>query len=86
MVTNLTEISKDEMKLEIRKNTFSLSAIRTILFARKRKITESNDSVKEDSGCKQSFNEVHSIFELALNTTRTLDVTRSSLITGLCCK
>ena len=86
MVTNLTEISKDEMKLEIRKNTFSLSAIRTILFARKRKITESNSSVKEDSGCKQSLNEVHSIFELALNTTRTLDVTRSSLITGLCCK
>ena len=71
---------------EICKNAFSMSAIKAILFARKRKITESNRSVNEGPGCKQSFNEGPSIFELASNTIRTLDVTRSSLITGLCGK
>ena len=57
-----------------------MSAIKTVLFARKHKITESNGSVNKDPGCKQSFNEGLSIFELASNTIRTLDVTQSSLI------
>ena len=63
-----------------------MSATKTILLARKRKITESNGSVKEAPGCQQSFNEGPSVFKLASNTIRTLDVTRSSLITGLCGK
>ena len=63
-----------------------MSAIKNVLFTRKRKITESNGSVNEDPGYKQSFNEGPSIFELASNTIRTLDVTRSSLIAGLCGK
>ena len=63
-----------------------MSAIKTILFARKHKITESNGSVNKDPRCKQSFIEGFSIFELASNTIRTLDVTQSSLIAGLCGK
>ena len=59
-----------------------MSATKAILFARKREITESNGSVKEGPGCKQPFNEGPSNSELASNTIGTLDVTRSSLITG----
>ena len=59
---------------EICKSAFSMSAIKTILFARKRKIKESNGSVNEDPGRKQSFNKPPSIFELASNTIRTLNV------------
>ena len=63
-----------------------MSATKTILLARKCKITESYGSVKEPPECQQLFNEGPSVFELASNTIRTLDVTRSSLITGLCGK
>ena len=65
-----------------------MSATKRIFFARKRKITESDGSINEDPECKQSINEGPSIFELLSNwcQVRTLDVTRSSLITGLCGK
>ena len=65
-----------------------MSATKSILFARKRKISESDGSVNEDPECKQSINEGPSIFELLSKwcQVRTLDVTPSSLITGLCGK
>ena len=69
---------------KIWQNAFPILAIETILFAWKPKITESNGSFNKGPGCKQSFNEGPLIFELVSNTIRTLDVTRSSLITSLC--
>ena len=52
-----------------------------MLFGRKCKITESNGSVDKGPGFRQSFNVGPSIFES--NRLCTLDVTQSSLITGL---
>ena len=65
-----------------------MSATKSILFARKGKITESDGSVNEDPEWKQSIKEGPSIFELLSNWCQvgTLDVTRSSMITGLCGK
>ena len=65
-----------------------MSLIKTFFFAQKRKITEINSSEinNEGPGYKQSFNAGTWIFELASNTKRTVDVTRSSFITGLCSK
>ena len=48
-----------------------MSAIKTILFARKREITESNGYGNEGPGYKQSIIEGPSIFELASNIIRT---------------
>ena len=50
-----------------------MSAIKTVLFVGKRKITESNGSFGEGPECNQSFNESPSIFELASNKIRTND-------------
>lgn len=60
---------------EICKNSFSMSTIKIMLFAWKRKMTEVNGSVNEDPGYRQSFNVGSSIFELPSNTIHTLDVT-----------
>ena len=68
---------------QVSKKFAKVPSLKTILFVQKRKITQSNGSVNKSPGCKESFNEGPSIFELASNTISTLDVTLSSLITSL---
>ena len=64
------------------KTTDLVTFTEKILDAKLHFFMQFNDS----SGYQQSFNAGPSIFELALNTILTLDVTRSSLNAGLCGK
>ena len=67
---------------------FQRNLQKSFLYVRtqKRKIRESNGSVKEGPGYKESYNEGSSIFELVSSTICILDVTQPSLIIDLCSK